>query len=120
MTRILIFSLILLGAGCNPSSKNPLSSSPTTIHSDRLVWEERACYPNDEIRMVKVLYTANGTYILDYPVGFIGPIPDGHMREDGTQAPSSLLLGDVSNAKPAGDPTADDLKGDGDGTTVVK
>lgn len=125
---IVLFACLLLFsvAGCdnkNSSKTNPLSTQ-TTVVGDRVVWEERACYPNNEVRLVRVLYTANGTYILDYPVGFIGPIPDGHMREDGTQAPSSVNLRvldpDIGNARPAGDPTADDAKGDGDGTVVSK
>lgn len=113
---LILFACLLLFnvTGCdNNKTLNPVSvQTEHTFVVSQLPMEERVCY-DGEIRMVRVLYTANGTYILDYPVGFIGPIPDGHMRMDGTQAPSGYKL-------LKGDPTADDAQGDGDGTVVSK
>jgi hypothetical protein len=118
---VLLVALALI-TGCGPGQGTHNPTAPLTTIQNYTRMEERAAYPDGEVRLVKVLYTANGTYILDYPVGFIGPIPDGHLREDGTPAFSSLNLGDpdISNLKTLGDPTADDAKGDGDGTVVVK
>lgn len=103
--RQIVFLLALLALGCqntpatSPSAQSAVSpqsvvvsiGDPTADDAMLLVSTEHvangilATYKSrDGIRTAKLLYTKEGTLVCDYPIGFIGPIPYGHAREDGT------------------------------------
>lgn len=91
---VMVISLFTL-VGCDSPSEALLKPSITA--------EEEPDSGDINMRKYQILYTSCGTFVLDYPSDFEGPIPQGHGRIG--QTDTSYYC---SNATYIGDPTADD------------
>ncbi len=95
---LLVAGVVLAGCDTNKSSIVGPSAAPRV--------ETPALLPDGSVnwRKYQVVYTSCGTFTLDYPADFIGPVPAYHARI-GTD-PSTLCDGYM--VYQPGDPTADE------------
>jgi hypothetical protein len=125
----LLFALIFFTMGCDNDPAGHFKNTVAPATQDvRWAYNQLVRLEDGSLMVTNIIYSKEGTVIASYPNDFMGPIPCGYSRQNGTGAnyctagaPYKILgaAGDndglvLKTKTLQGDPTVDDVRGDPD------